>query len=128
MTEIDLLWNALVIRPAGLHKLWSLRRQIDVPYACIDRVEHNPELVAAGPEGMRFPGASLFPFTHYRAGTWRFGGDGQPSFWLMSDPEQTIALHLHDFEYGLIVLQVARPAHDVQRISRALREERAAAA
>lgn len=125
MTEIDLMWNALVIRPAGLHKLWSLRRQIDVPYRCIDRVEHDPALAAAGPKGMRFPGASLFPFSSYRAGTWRFGSAENPSFWLMNDPRQTIALHLHDFDYTLIILQVADPQHEVERIERALREERA---
>lgn len=128
MTEIDLMWNALVIRPEGLQKLWSLRRQIDVPYGCIDSVEHNPELAAAGPKGMRFPGASLFPFTSYRAGTWRFGSNENPSFWLMNDPRKTIALHLHDFDYALIVVQVDDPAREVERVSRALREERAPAA
>ncbi|MGC4104756.1 MAG: hypothetical protein QM753_00155 [Thermomicrobiales bacterium] len=74
VTKIDLLMDRLVVEPVGWHKVWSLRRRIDVPYADIVSVAEDHRLAENGPSGVRFPGASLPGI--YLAGTfWKFWGE-----------------------------------------------------
>jgi hypothetical protein len=121
--EIDLLWNALRVRPTGWHRLWSLRWQITVPYEQIASVTHDPALARNGPLGLRFPGTNVPGY--YTAGTyWRFWDRPRVrSFWVRRHAEQTVTLEITGHHYDLICVEVDDPQEQVARIETAIAEQ-----
>jgi hypothetical protein len=125
--EIDLLWNALSIRPTGWHRLWSLRRQTDVPYEQVEEVSHDPAFARNGPVGIRFPGTNVFG--SYIAGTyWRFWDTPRVrSFWVRRHAEKCITLKLRGHWFDVICVEVDDPEHEVARIRAAIAAQAPAA-
>lgn len=123
--QIDLLWNGIRFRPNGWHRLWSLRRQIDVPYEQIVSVDHDPKLAQNGPLGIRFPGTNVPGY--YTAGTyWRFWSKPKiRSFWVRRHPEKTIALHLRGHHFNTICVEVDDPDRQIERIRTAIADQAA---
>lgn len=123
--EIDLLWNAVRIRPTGWHRLWSLRRQINVPYEQIISVSYEPELARNGPLGIRFPGTNVPGY--YTAGTyWKFWDRPRVrSFWVRRRSEKTITLQLRRHPFDLICVEVDDPEPQIERIQRAIDDQSA---
>ena len=123
--EIDLLWNAVSIRPTGWHRIWSLRRQVDVPYEQIASVDYEPELARNGPVGLRMPGTNIPGY--YTAGTyWRFWDTPRVrSFWVRRQAERTIVFHLQGHRFDLICVEVENPQPEVERIRHAIAEQSA---
>lgn len=121
--EIDLLWNAVRIRPTGWHRLWSLRRAVEVPYEQIVSVEHRPELARKGPVGARMPGSRIG--RRYNAGTfWKYWEKPHEwSFWVCRHPEQTITLTLRGHRFGTICVEVDDPNVQVERLRNAIAEQ-----
>jgi hypothetical protein len=121
--EIDLLWNAASIRPTGWHRLWSLRREIDVPYEQIAEVSHDPAFARNGPEGLRFPGTNLFG--SYIAGTyWKFWDTPRVrSFWVRRHAESCITLRLQGHWFDVICVEVDDPEREVARIRDAIADQ-----
>ncbi len=124
--EIDLLWNALRIRPTGWHRVWSLRRQIDVPYEQVISVSYEPELARNGPIGLRLPGTNAPGY--YTAGTyWRFWDTPKVrSFWVRRHAENCITLQLEGNHFDLICVEVDDPEAEVARIQEAIANHRPA--
>jgi hypothetical protein len=122
VTKIDLLMDRLVIEPVGWHKVWSLRRRIDVPYADIVSVMEDHRLAENGPSGMRFPGANLPGI--YLAGTfWKFwGGENVRSFWLRRHAENCITLRLRNHYFAYITVEVSDPSAEIAAIVDAMQE------
>ncbi len=121
--EIDLLWNALAVRPTGWHRLWSLRREVTVPYEQIVTVTHDPAFARNGPVGLRFPGTNVFG--SYIAGTyWKFWDRPRVrSFWVRRHAEKCITLKLRDHWFDVICVEVDDPAAEVERIRAAIAEQ-----
>jgi hypothetical protein len=121
--EIDLLWNALAIRPTGWHRLWSLRREIIVPYEQVAEVTHDPAFARNGPVGLRLPGTNVFG--SYIAGTyWKFWDQPRVrSFWVRRHAEKCITLRLRDHWYDIICVEVDDPEREVERIQAAIAEQ-----
>lgn len=121
--ELDLLWNTVRIRPTGWHRLWSFRRQIDVPYEQIVSVDHDPELAQNGPLGIRFPGTNIPGY--YTAGTyWKFWSTPRiRSFWVRRHPDKTIALQLQDSHFDTICIEVGQPEQQIERLRQAIAEQ-----
>lgn len=121
--EIDLLWNAVRIRPTGWHRLWSLRSSVEVPYEQIVSVSYEPELARNGPLGLRMPGTNIPGY--YTAGTyWRFWDKPRVrSFWVRRHPEQTIMLELQGHYYDTICVEVDDPEQQVERLRAAIADQ-----
>ena len=126
--EIDLLWNGIRVRPTGWHRIWSLRREITIPYEQIASIAHDPALARNGPEGIRFPGTNVPGY--YTAGTyWKFWDRPRVrSFWVRRHAERTITLELRNHWYDLLCVEVDDPAAQVERIRAAIAEQAAATA
>lgn len=123
--EIDLLWNAVRIRPTGWHRAWSLRRRIDVPYEQVVSVTHDPAFARNGPVGIRFPGTNVFG--SYIAGTyWKFWDTPRVrSFWVRRHAERCITLELHGHRFDVVCVEVGDPEREVARIQHAIAEQSA---
>ena len=121
--EIDLLWNALAVRPTGWHRLWSLRREIIVPYEQIAEVTHDPAFARNGPVGLRFPGTNVFG--SYIAGTyWKFWDQPRVrSFWARRHAEKCVTLKLRDHWVDIVCVEVEDPEQEVDRIRAAIAEQ-----
>lgn len=121
--EIDLLWNAVRVRPTGMNRVWALRRQIDVPYEQIVSVEQDVALAQNGPEGLRFPGTNV-PGV-YTAGTyWKFWASPKlRSFWVRRHPEKTIVLQLRGHHFDTICVEVDDPGRQVDRVRTAIADQ-----
>lgn len=118
--EIDLLWNALRVRPTGLHRLWALRRRVDVPYERIVAVRHDPALARNGPEGIRFPGTSV-PGVYIAGTFWKFWDRPRVrSFWVRQRAERCVTLELRGHRYDYLCVEVGDPTGEVARIEAAL--------
>ncbi len=125
--EIDLLWNAVRVRPTGWHQLWSLRREITIPYEQIVSVSHEPAQARNGPIGLRMPGTNVPGY--YTAGTyWKFWDTPRVrSFWVRRHAERTITMELTGNYYDLICVEVDDPEREVERIRHAIAEQSAPA-
>lgn len=77
LVAVEVVGDRIVVRPLGLHKLWSLRGQIEVAAADVVDVHVLPQ--SGPPRGFRAPGTSL-PGVLY-AGTFRKGR--AKAFWLV---------------------------------------------
>ncbi len=118
--EIDLLWNAVCIRPTGWHQLFSLRRSVEVPYEQIVSVGHEPELARSGPVGTRMPATHIG--RRYNAGTfWKYWVKPHVwSFWVCRHPEQTISLKLSGHRFDSICVEVDDPDVQIERLRAAI--------
>ena len=77
LAAVDVAGDRIVVRPLGLHKVWSLRGRIEVAAADVVDVHVLPQ--SGRPRGFRAPGTSL-PGVLY-AGTFRKGR--AKAFWLV---------------------------------------------
>lgn len=121
-TKIDLLGDRLVIEPVGWHKLWSLRRKIEVPFADVVSVAQDHRLAENGPNGMRLPGTSI-PGVYIAGSFWRFwGNDRMWSFWIRRHAENCITFRLRNNHFTIITVEVENPTQEVATITEHMRE------
>jgi hypothetical protein len=118
--EIDLLWNAVCIRPTGWHQLFSLRRSVEVPYEQIVSLDHRPQLARNGPLGLRMPGTNVPGY--YTAGTyWRLWDTPRVrSFWVRRHPERTFTLELQGNYFDSVYVEVDDPDAQIERLRAAI--------
>ncbi|MDQ6934784.1 MAG: hypothetical protein M3130_05790 [Actinomycetota bacterium] len=115
MNTISLTHDLLTVEPAGLDKLWSLRRRLQVPLAHVRGATFDP---GANHEhkGFRGPGLHL---PNKIAGTFR--RDGESAFWNVSGRGRTIEVELADERLARLYLTVADPRGAVDQINTAVR-------
>lgn len=77
LAAVEVVGDRIVVRPLGLHKIWSLRGRVEVAAADVIDVHVLPQ--SGRPRGLRAPGTSL-PGVLY-AGTFRKGR--AKAFWLV---------------------------------------------
>lgn len=77
LVTVEVVGDRIVVRPQGLHKIWSLRGRVEVAAADVVDVHVLPQ--SGRPRGFRAPGTSL-PGVLY-AGTFRKGR--AKAFWLV---------------------------------------------
>ncbi|HEV2529806.1 MAG TPA: hypothetical protein VGT61_15290 [Thermomicrobiales bacterium] len=61
MVRVDVERNHLVVRLAGWEWFWSLRREIGIPLAEVERLRPAPDLIRSRPAWLRLPG-TYWPF------------------------------------------------------------------
>lgn len=106
MVELTLRDDALVVEVLGWHRLWALRRRVEVPIAAIRAVRRlPPDAIDAWWLGWRVPGTHL-PGVIV-AGTFYRGGERH--FWDVSAPARGLELELDGARYDRLFVEVADP-------------------
>lgn len=101
----------LVVEPAGIDKLWSFTRRLEIPFAHVRGATHDPGM-RSEPKGWRGPGL--------RAGqklSGTFHDDGERQFWNVSGFENAVVVELTDESYTRLVLSVDDPRAVVDQIN-----------
>jgi hypothetical protein len=116
MVRITTENDKLILEVQGWDKLWALKSRLEIPRSNIRDVRADPTIARGWWKGVRLPGTHL-PGVII-AGT--FYHHGKRIFWDVKDAEKTIVIELADERYDQLVVEVANPAAEVQRIRDAL--------
>ena len=121
MTEIELTESMLIVHMKGVHKILTLKSQLEIPLTHVVGAEIDPAVVEQWGKvkgvriGAGLPGEIL-------AG--RVLLDGQWAFWDVHDQHKAITIKLADENFTKLVLEVTDPVADVARIEEAVRSSK----
>jgi hypothetical protein len=106
MVEVNVRGAVLSIRVRGLHALWALKRELEVPLRAVTRVGRPSPHVLRNPwKGLRAPGTHfpglLVAGTYYRR--------GERHFWDVRRKDRAIEIDLAGAEYDRIYVEVDDP-------------------
>lgn len=121
MVEITIADNNVIFEVQGWDKVWALRSQLTIPLAHIKGAYSDPEPPMGWFDGLKISGAGLPNI--FRAGT--FYQHGEWVFWDVHEQENTIVIELEHETYKKLIIEVADPAGEVQKIRTALAENAA---
>jgi hypothetical protein len=121
MVEVSVEGEKAVFTVLGWDKLWALRSRLEVPLAHIGDIHVDASPKMGWFQGLKVIGADL-PNV-FRAGT--FYQDGGWVFWDVRHPDKVIVVELHDERFQKLVVEVADPAAEVDRLQRAVAAGRA---
>jgi hypothetical protein len=113
MVSISIDGDLLHLEVKGLDKLWAFKSQLDIPFAHIRNVRHDPEEAAGWWHGIKLVGTNIPG--GLTAGT--FYQDGQRVFWDVHDPRKVIIIELHDDRFDELVVEVDDPPSVVNLIN-----------
>jgi hypothetical protein len=104
----------VTISPTGWSRIWTLRSQIRFPLSSIRSVHRAPADAGRGLwHGWRLPGTHLpgvlVAGSYYRGGRWEFWD-------VRVSKGRAIELELEDAPYSRVVVDVADPAVEVERL------------
>ena len=116
MVDVTVHENRVTFRVEGLHQLWALRSELDIPLPHILDVEFNPEQVGRWWHGFRLMGTEVPGL--FAAGTFVY--HGELVFWDVRHPEQTIVVSLAHERYKKLIVEVANPAATAERLRAAI--------
>lgn len=106
MVEIHVEGERVAIEVQGLHKLWALKRRIEVPRSAVRSVRRAPaDAVRGWWKGWRIPGTHL-PGVIV-AGT--FYRDGERHFWDVRHADHAVEIELDGQAYDRLFVEVADP-------------------
>ena len=119
MTEIELTESMLIVHMKGVHKILTLKSQLEIPLTHVVGAEIDPAVVEqwgkVNLKGVRIgtglPGV-------IKAGDFLL--EGQWAFWDVHDPHKAITIKLADEHYTKLVIEIADPAAAVARIEEAI--------
>jgi hypothetical protein len=114
--KLELTGEALRVRLTGRHALYSLKRSLTVPLDRIADARAVDRDAISKTKTLRAPGTSLPG--RIKAGTFR-GGAGK-EFWDVRHAVRVLELELRDADYTRVVLEVADPDAEADRIRAAL--------
>jgi hypothetical protein len=120
MIEITIDGNNLIFEVEGWDKVWSLRSKLTIPLVHIKGAYLDPEPAMGWFDGLKISGTALPNI--FRAGT--FYQHGEWVFWDVHQPEKTIVIELEHETYKKLIIEVADPAGEVQKIRTALAANR----
>jgi hypothetical protein len=104
----------VTISPSGWSRIWTMRSQIRFPLSSIRAVHRAPADAGRGIwHGWRLPGTHvpgvLVAGSYYRGGRWEFWD-------VRVSKGRAIELELEDAPYSRVVVDVADPAFEVERL------------
>jgi hypothetical protein len=124
MVEITTAQGKLILEVQGLHKLWALKSQLEIPLEHIVGVQVDPHPAMGWFQAWKIAGTD-FPNV-FRAGM--FWQEGNKVFWDVRHPEKTVVIELKEEFYGKLIVEVDDPDATVQAIETALTDFQAAKA
>ena len=117
MNTVKIRGGELIVKPRGLNKLWGFRRELRVPLAHVQRASADAS-VGQNPPRLRLLGLSL-PGKH--VGT--FLGNGQHSYWNISNRKNNVVIDLAHEGFACAVLTVKEPTATARLINDATQSE-----
>ncbi len=117
MVEVTIGNGVAVFEPLGLHKLWALRRRVEIPLTSIRAVRAYPDVTLGWWKGWRLPGTHVPRIIV--AGT--FYRDGRRTFWDVVRPQGAIVVDLADGYYDQLIVEVRDPRATVGMLQAAIR-------
>src|SRR5262249_28717968 len=100
----------------GWDKLWALRSRLEIPLAHIRAVHTDASPKMGWFQGLGMLGTNI-PHI-FRAGT--FYQDGGWVFWDVRHADKVIVVELHDGRFQKLVIEVADPPAEVDRLKQAV--------
>ena len=113
MVEIRIEGDKAIFEVRGWDKLWSLRSQLQIPLSHIKGAHADPEPAMGWFQGLKIAGTDLPNI--FRAGT--FYQQGELVFWDVHEPENTIVIELAHERYKKLIIEVADPKQEVEKIN-----------
>ena len=117
MVDITIEDGRAIFNVEGIDKLWSFRSRFDLPLDHIVNVEFDPAAVGRWWHGFKLFGTELPGL--FAAGTFLY--HGEMVFWDVSSPESTIIVSLDHERYKKLIVEVADPQREVERLRSAIR-------
>lgn len=121
MVEIRIEGDKVIFEVQGWDKMWSLRSQLGIPLSHIRDAYRDPEPAMGWFQGLKISGTAVPNI--FRAGT--FYQQGEWVFWDVHEPAKTIVVELEHESYKKLIVEVADPEREVQKITTALPLSRA---
>lgn len=115
MVEITVADGRLIVEPRGLHRLWTLRRRIEVPLSYVRDARVEDEKPIGWWMGLRVPGTHL-PWV-IAAGT--YYRKGRREFWDLRHHRRPVVIDLVGGGFDRLVVEVDDPDETVRRIEAA---------
>jgi hypothetical protein len=116
MVRITTDHDNLIFEVQGWDKLWALKSRLEVPRSSIRGIHADPTIARGWWKGFRLPGTYLpgviIAGTFYR--------HGKRIFWDVKDPQKTIVIDLANDRYDQLIVEVADPTTEIQRIRDAI--------
>jgi hypothetical protein len=106
MVDITIRGDRAFFKVEGLHQLWALRSELEIPLAHITGVEADPNQVGTWWHGFKLMGADI-PGV-FAAGTFLY--HGELVFWDVRHPDRTIIVSLAHERYKKLIVEVENPA------------------
>ena len=105
MVNVTVVASRAIFTVEGMHKLWSMRSQIEIPLTHIIDVEVNHEQVGKWWHGVKLMGTDAPGL--FAAGTFYY--HGELVFWDVYDTTKTIIVSLEHERYKKLIVEVADP-------------------
>jgi hypothetical protein len=115
LADIEITPTSLIVHIRGLDAFFALKTQLEVPLEHIAAVDASVPEAHRAWHGLRVGGTNVPGVI--TAG--RFVQQGEWSFWDVHDPDQAIAIRLHDEGYARLVIGVDDPATTASLIAAA---------
>jgi hypothetical protein len=115
MAVVSVGSGTLTVRFLGVHRFWTLKRQLDIPLDHVVDARADPLLASASP-GWRLLGTHLPGVV--TAG--RFTSNGERAFWDVINPNKAVVIELRGERYRRLVLEVEEPENVVDGVQCAL--------
>jgi len=114
--SIEMTGDSLIVHIQGMDRLWSLKSRLEIPMANVvsaagASAEARSWLHGIRVGGTQVPGAIT-------AGS--FHSHGELVFWDVHDPDKAIGIELRDERYARLVIEVADPDAEINRIAQAV--------
>jgi hypothetical protein len=116
MVSISIVSDNAVFEVEGLDKFWALRSRIEVPLAHITGATFDPDAARGWWHGLRLPGTQIPGLV--TAGT--FYQHGRRVFYDVHHPDNTIVVALDHDAYDQLIVEVADPRGEVQKLTAAI--------
>ncbi len=106
MVNVSVDGNRAIFTVEGMHKLWAIKSQIEIPLAHITGVDVNTEQVNAWWHGFKLIGTDMPGL--FAMGTFYY--HRELVFWDVTDLSRTIIVSLEHERYKKLIIEVDDPA------------------
>jgi hypothetical protein len=106
MVNVSVDGARAVFTVQGMHKMWAMRSQIEIPLAHITGVEVNHEQVRGWWHGFKLMGTDMPGL--FAMGTFYY--HRELVFWDVNDLDKTIIVSLEHERYKRLIIEVEEPA------------------
>lgn len=120
MVSISITDGIAVFEVEGMDKVWSLKSRIEVPLQHITGARIDQEAARGWWHGIRMPGTQVPGLI--TAGT--FYEHGRRVFYDVHDTDNTIVVALNDEKYDQLIVEVANPPNEIDKLTRAITTHR----